>query len=244
MNRPDHQAFTIRHRAGIVALVDRMRRERTLATVEFGDGHAIVSSVLEVRRDSGALVFDIARDADQNARLFGADRLGFVTELDHVHVAFDTGAAVLVSLPDGPAACVELPSAVVRLQRRECFRAALPVQPPVRCTVLDEDGNAMPAHAIDLSAEGAALVVEGPLGAASTPGRGHELVMTLPDVGRIETDATLCSMMPVRGANDAASSATRLGFRFEALPSKKANEIQRYVQRIEVEQLRVLRRRG
>ena len=234
--------FALRHRADILAIVDQLHRERTLVTVESSDGHAIVSSVLEVRRDPGALVFDIARDADQNERLFASSILHFVTELDHVRVAFETRAASLVSLTDGPAALVDLPEAVVRLQRREWFRAALPVQPPIRCTVLRAKGPPLPGQAIDLSAGGAALLVPDGALDPSRPGTHHELVLSLPDVGPVELEATLRTVTSSPGWQDGRPKV-RLGFRFEDVPAKTANRIQRYVQRIEVEQLRILRRR-
>ena len=235
--------FALHHRAEILAIVERMLRERALTTVEFADGHALVSSLLEVRRDANVMVFDVARDPEQNRRLFASQTLGFVTELDHVQVAFETGPASLIARVDGPAAVVELPSSVIRLQRRAWFRAALPVMPPIRCTVLDRNGQATPAQAIDLSPGGAALIVDDPAARHTQAGCEHELILSLPDVGRLELDATLRTVKPT-GAADGARSRIRMGYRFDAVPARTASRIQRYVQHVEVSQLRVLRRRG
>ena len=73
-------------------------------------------------------------------------------------------------------------------------------------------------------------------------GAGHELVLSLPVVGRLELDATLRTIAPASPAERAAPKV-RMGFRFEAVPPQTANRIQRYVQRLEVTQLRELRRR-
>lgn len=244
MNPNADPRCTLNHKIDIFAIIERMRRERTLTTVEFDDHHAIVSSVLEVRREAGAMVFDVARDPEQNRRLFASQSLSFMTELDNIQISFETGAPSLTSSVDGPAAVVDLPSAVVRLQRREWFRAALPVQPPIRCTLLDQDGNAVPGQTIDLSEGGAAVIVDDPAGARALPGSGHELILSLPEVGRLELDATLCTVMPVAGSMRHEGSQVRMGFRFQSVPAKTASQIQRYVQRIEVNQLRVLKRRG
>lgn len=235
---------TLYHRSDIVALLEQLQRERALTTVEFGDGRAIVSSVIEVRRDANALIFDVARDLDQNRQLFASQSLSFLTELDHIQIGFETSAASLVALADGPAAVVDLPSSMVRLQRRESFRAALPVQPPIRCTVLDGHGNALPGQAIDLSSGGAALIVDDPAAGLSQTGAEHELILSLPDVGRLELDATLRTVTPAALASGVAGSKVRMGFRFESVPPKTAIRIQRYVQRLETTQLRLLRRRG
>ena len=57
-------AFALRHPADIIEILDQLCREEIPVTVEFENGPAIVSSVLEVRRDTNAMVFDVARDAD------------------------------------------------------------------------------------------------------------------------------------------------------------------------------------
>lgn len=235
---------TLRHKGEILAIIERMKRDRALTTVEFGDGNAIVSSVLEVRRDANAIIFDVARDPDQNRQLFASQSLAFVTELDHIRIAFATRAASLVALGDGPAAVVDMPNELVRLQRREWFRAALPTNPPIRCTVLDADGNAMPAMAVDLSCGGAAVLVDDPASCRSKAGTAHELILSLPEIGRLELHATLRTVTPLgRSAPNGKPGNVRMGFRFEALPPKTASQIQRYVQHIEVHQLRVLRLR-
>lgn len=227
-------AFALTHRGEIAGILERLLEGRVLTTVELDPGHAIVSSVLEVRREVRALVFDIARDPDMNRRLFAADRLSFATELDCVPIAFETAAASLVSLKDGPAAVVELPAKLVRLQRREYFRVRLSRNDQLFCTILDAEGNATPARAVDISCGGAGLVVdrEGPI--LGTPGTGHELILTLPDVGRVEIDATLSNIMaePLAGAGE--TPKIRAGFRFDGLRPRTESQIQRYVQRAEV----------
>lgn len=235
---------TLGHKAEILAIVERMKHERALTTIEFGSGHAIVSTVLDVRRDRDALVFDVARDGEQNRLMFASRSLTFMTELDRIQISFATGAASLVTLADGPAAVVDLPRSVVRLQRRAWFRAALPVEPPVRCTLLDDDGNTVTGHAIDLSEGGAAVIVDDRPGCRSTPGSDRELVLSLPDIGRLELDTTLRTVEPVAGIGGARDvPRVRIGLRFESLPAMTANRIQRYVQQVEVKQLRLLKRR-
>jgi c-di-GMP-binding flagellar brake protein YcgR len=234
--------YRLDHRAEILAILDRLRAERALTTVEFGD-HAIVSSVLEVRRDAHALIFDVARDPESNRAMFASQSLTFVSELDHIQIVFETKAPSLVALRDGPAAVVDLPSTVTRLQRRERFRAEVPVNPPIRCTVLDRHGNASPAQVVDLSCGGAGVVVDDVAFAEAVPGADHELILSLPEVGRLELDATLRTVRPAGRTPGSPKPRMRLGFRFDAVPPRTASQIQRYVQRLEVNQLRVLRMR-
>lgn len=225
---------TLHHAGEIVAILERLRLQRTLTTVEFGEGYAIVSSLLELRRDVGAMVFDIARDAEQNRRLFAAQRLSFVAELDSIPITFDTPAASLVACTDGPAALVEFPKALVRLQRREWFRVSLPLDPPIRCTLFDAQGNASPARAVDLSCGGAALEFDDQGGLSCELDSEHELILSLPEIGRIALDARPTSVKPTFAADNATPSRVRIGFRFVAIPAKIASQLQRYVNRVEL----------
>lgn len=226
--------YTLHHAGEIAAILERLRSERALTTIEFCDGHTIVSSLLELRRDAGVMIVDIARDPEQNRRLFASERLSFVSELDRIPITFDTAAPALVARADGPAAVVEFPRALVRLQRREWFRVSLPIDPPVRCTVLDARGNASPARAVDLSCGGAGLVVDDAGHTLSRAGSEHELIFSLPEIGRIALDARLSSVKPPTPLTDGVAAKVRVGFRFESMSPKLASQIQRYVNRVEL----------
>ncbi len=240
MNRFADAHFALHHPVEIAAILDRLQREQTPITVEFA-GHAIASSLLEVRRD--ALVFDLSHDDGVDRQMFTARTLVFVSELDHILIAFETGAPSRITLSDGPAAAVGLPNSVTRLQRREWFRAALPLAPPVRCTVMDPGGTASAARAVDLSGGGAGLLIDDLSFEAALPGSDHALILTIPDVGSIQLEAELRTVGSATHGFDGKDAKTRLGFRFEDVPARTASQIQRYVQHVEVHKLRVLKHR-
>jgi c-di-GMP-binding flagellar brake protein YcgR len=226
--------FSVHNRGEIMAILEQLGRERALIAIEFGDGHAIVSSVLALRPETRTMIVDIARDEERTRRMFAAQRLSFEAELDHIRIAFQTRAPSLVSFFDGPAAAVDIPTAVTRLQRREWFRVPLPDGLPIRCTVLDREGNACPAHAVDLSCGGAGLVVDIDPRGLGEPGSVHELILSLPEVGRLELDAKLRSVAPALPGRDGELPKVRAGFRFESVPPKTTTQIQRFVNRVEV----------
>ena len=236
MNDTADRDFALHRRADVLAIVERMRRDRTVVAIDLGHGQAIGSTLLEVRRDGQAIVFDVACDPARNQRLFEASRLTFVAQLDHVAITFETGTPAPITLVDGPAALVTIPTSIVRLQRRDAFRATLPRRPPVRCTVDDHDGHALAAQALDVSATGTALLVDD-ASDATVADRAHTLVMSLPDVGTIEVEATLRTVTRVAGP------ASRRGYRFESLSPALGKRLQRYVQELEVHRLRTQKER-
>jgi len=243
VNRFDDAHFAIHHPAEMIAILDRLQREKKPTTVELPDGATIVVRLLEVRHDARTLVFDLSQDDALNQRLFAAGKLAFVSELDRILIAFETDAPSRIAMIDGPAAVVPLPQSVTRLQRREWFRAALPVEPPVHCTVRDAHGDASAGRAIDLSCGGSGLVMDDPAFVNAKPGSEHGLILSIPEVGRIELEAELRTVSPAGRESDDAAVKTRLGFRFEDVPSKTALQIQRYVQHVEVHRLRMAKQR-
>lgn len=229
----DHDRFAVRTRAEIVALLERLHAEHTVMSIEYGDGLAVVSRVLEVRRDAEVFVIDVARDPEITAALFAASTLFFTTELDHVQIAFEGTRASPIAMGDGPAAAVTLPESIVRLQRREWYRVQLPSSERLLCTVLDRHGKASAAHAVDLSCGGVGVVVDEDA-IRSDIGDGLELILSLPDGGRVELDATLSNILPTDTPLPGDPVQVRLGFRFDRVPPRTETQIQRYVTRVEV----------
>jgi c-di-GMP-binding flagellar brake protein YcgR len=231
----DQERFALHRRDEIVALFERLLAERTVMSVDYADGLTIVSRVLEVRRDAGVLVMDVSSDATINVALFAAPKLFFLTELDQIQIAFESTRAAPIAMSDGPAAAIALPETVVRLQRREWYRVHLPLNQRLLCTVLDRNGNALPAHAVDLSCGGVGVVVDQEA-LRSQIGDGIELILSLPDGDLIELDATVSNILPTTPPAPGDPVQVRLGFRFEHVSPRTETRLQRCVTRLEVAQ--------
>jgi flagellar brake protein len=188
-----------------------------LVTAHAGEhGAFFVTAILEVDDDDGTMVCDYGVDAALTERLLGAERLTFVTQLDHVRVQFSVSEAVAEHYQGGAAFRVAIPEVVTRLQRREHYRLKVPRGRPLYCQLTppgEGDGSkttkriSVPVY--DISCGGVGLT-----GWPSefVPRPAMELPdawIELPDLGRLVVDLRVVHVQGTsgRGPTRAASGA-------------------------------------
>jgi c-di-GMP-binding flagellar brake protein YcgR len=157
-----------------------------------------------------------------------------LAQLDGVSISFATGPVALCTYEKLPALRIAIPKSLVRLQRREHFRVAMPIANPVRCIVpsLSADNREpITTHIVDIGCGGVAL--------AETSGRlGTETGRILPDCRLLlPENVTLVTSLEVRNSAQIrlhnGAFQTRLGCKFVNLPNDMAATLQRFVMDIE-----------
>ena len=231
----DESAYLLRSRIDIAAVLRDIVRTRGLAHVHFGAGpDTLLTAFLAADARKGEIVFDCSGSERLNRELLRAAKLDFVSSHDRVKVSFTTGPARLVEHEGKPAFAVCMPDAMLRLQRREAYRVAMPVARPVRCVIpLERDGVAceVETRVHDISQGGVALIVQpGELPrevGARYPGcrialpDGGNLVVTLESVD--QHDVTLRD----------GRTMLRVGCRFVRPSPTAAALVQRYIMKLE-----------
>lgn len=214
---------------------------RALVTAHAGDhGAFFVTAVLEVDEESGTIVCDYGVDAAVTERLLNANRLTFITQLDHVRVQFKVRGALAEDYEGGPAFRVAIPEVVTRLQRREHYRLKVPRGRPLYCEVqpsVDAEhssaGKRIALPVYDISCGGIALTgwpdTFVPRPSMNLPDAWIEL----PDLGRLVADLRI---VHVQGTSGRGPSAGRFGCRFANANHGATMLVQRYINRIEREQ--------
>jgi len=226
----DDDRFRIRSHMEIVALLRALSKHREIVTVQFGGGQDfVVSAVLAVNPDYEELVLDYGADESAMQRLLRATRLRISSQLDHVRLSFNAGAAEAVSFEGGKAFRVRLPDSLLRFQRRDAYRLKIPLGRPLMCHVPAPGGGAPLAIKVrDISVAGVGLI---DYPASLVVGMGAVLPacrINLPDLGPLIADIEV--MHTTQG------EVRRCGCRFRNLPLPMANLIQRYITRVEREQ--------
>jgi len=98
--------------------------QHVLATVYFDRGSDfIVTRFLGINPEFEELIFDLSPDARTNEKLQASDGLTVVAFLDQIKVQFAVNRAELTLFQAAPAFRIRTPQALLRLQRREAFRA-------------------------------------------------------------------------------------------------------------------------
>ena len=231
------ERFRIEAPLQIATLLNELARRRALVSVAFGTD-VMVTVLLNADPGTGVLVFDAGSNADANSRLIDAKRLAFETHLDRIRVVFYTDGATAWDWDKAPAFAVRFPASVQRIQRRDYFRAYVPMASSIRCD-LPAGVDARPApvalRVFDISVTGVALV-DGPADFQPAPGTVlHDAVFALPPKSlKVDLEVMYRRQSSIAGS-DGTQSLVRYGCRFVSLPPGGEALIQRCINQLERE---------
>ena len=236
----DMSPYQVHSRREIVKLLRSLSEHRQMINMVANRGDvAIVTSILEVDEDAGAVVIDCAQREMINERLLASENISFETALDHIRILFFAARVEACTHEDAPALRIALPQTMVRLQRREFYRVPTPVVNPAFCTITipHEDGG--PDQSIrvvlqNVSGGGVAVLDEhGVLD--GTIGRIYRnCQIDLPGGTLVVASLQLRNLQELRMPN--GKHVRRLGCLFVDLPHAMLAAVQRYITKLEREQ--------
>lgn len=226
------ERFLVHERVEVLAVLHALIERRAPLAVHFGErGEFLLSTLLAANPEFEELVFDCSGDEEANERLARASRIHFVSQLDRVRIQFSAASAERIVCADLPALRARIPQALLRLQRREDYRVALPLARPllVQLPHPRERDRRIELRVLDLSRGGIA-VADGSLRVPLETGlvlQGCSL--PLPEAGRVGFDAEVSNVVPAA----AGQAVIRCGLRFLDLRGATLAQIQRFVLRLE-----------
>ena len=157
------ERFTLRSRAEIVSVLRQLAKQNAMITVYFDQGREfILTTILEVNPEFQELVLDLGADPRANKLLLQSTRLVVVGYEDRIKVQFTTSLAQATTRAGHPAFRMRIPGSLVRLQRRDFYRAQLPMGKPVKAYLqpyADQPNKLVEARLVDLSCGGAAMIL-------------------------------------------------------------------------------------
>jgi c-di-GMP-binding flagellar brake protein YcgR len=232
----EYSKFLLRHKNEILPVLRGLITHVSQVTMFFNEGRDMVLTSI-VRIEGDAMVLDLGPSSELNRKALEAAKLFCITQLDKVKIQFLLRGLSLTDDGGRQAFKTALPETVLRLQRREYFRLALPITRPLSILVplqqLDGTHKTMDLQVGDLSGGGLAIV-NLPLSVAIEIGMEFKgCRLDLPEVGLITTGLRVCSIMDSRSR--AGATTHRAGCEFFNLPGPQATMIQRYIIKIERE---------
>ena len=200
-----------------------------------GDGFAL-TSLLEVSPELDRMIFDVPAQARLAAGIAASRNIMFVSSHEGIKIKFQIEGAA-ATLHDGkPAFESRLPTAVLRLQRRENYRIACPLSQPVMCAIpFTSEGEAHTAAMVvlDVSLGGLAILNQHPQLNLEPGNVYRNCIVTLPDVGSFASAIEARSSHQVALKNGMVTM--RSGCRFLEPPQAGLNMLQRYTMKLERE---------
>ncbi|HEX8988908.1 MAG TPA: flagellar brake protein [Rhodocyclaceae bacterium] len=231
----EYERFLLRNPKEILAILRRLRDDVSLITAFFDAGREmLLTSLLDV--DEQKIILDIGADPGTNRKALDADKLHCVASHEKVRIQFDLGRLTQVGFEGGPAFAAVLPSAVLRLQRRDFFRLTLPVARPLKClipqTAAEGNTEALEANIVDISGGGVALAV--PKGMTfERDAEFPECRIELPEVGTIVMNLRVRNVFEVELRSGVR--VVRAGCAYVNPSGAMLAMIQRYIMKVERE---------
>lgn len=227
--------YAIHSRAEILMLLRALMTRKVLVNLDLTQSRQIViTSIIDLNLRTNQIILDVARGDALNRELLAGKGAEFISQLDGISIAFPIGQVSLIEHDKLPALAIAVPASLIRLQRREHFRVAMPIARPVQCLLPapgEHDPDPITTHIVDIGCGGVALAdVSGRAGTGT--GRILECCrLMLPELEPVTTSLEVRNAAQIRLGNGAFQ--TRLGCRFVDLPNDAAAMLQRFVMKIE-----------
>ena len=231
---PSSSAYALTTEFEILGVLRSLAADQRLIHLRAPAGNAsVVTTLLHIDPEKSALTFDGTADPGVLRPILAAERLHFEASQNGVHVSFKCGPAESLLFEERPALRLPFPAELIRVQRRDAFRVATPVNSPVLCTIPLEDGPVtLPLEDLStggLGASDAAHAVPATIGQVFNGCR-----LDLPDTDPLEVTLRL---VHIREFERAGKQLRSLGFAFEGLRGAASARVQRYITALEREAL-------
>jgi len=201
-----------------------------------GEADVCVTSILEVDPDTNTLILDRSINGEQNLRILASGRLSFETTLDKIRILFASDSVTETTFEHRPALQIAVPDTLVRLQRREYYRMATPLNNPVRASVTlppELGGGSALFPLADISCGGIAML-DNKFMLGNTIGVNYPgCRIDLPDIGTVTTTLQVRNSLDLTLLNNKTNR--RLGCQFIDIPGASLALVQRYITKLERE---------
>lgn len=236
LSAEDEEQYTLHDPREVRWLVQSLIDARALISAHLMPGGLNSPTALLELYDDDTVLIDGNHSDVVNQRVLQADYLMCVSQLDRVRIQFRLHDLELVENEGRPAFQAPMPEWMVRLQRRELFRLAIPASHHVVCTVPVSAGAGLPAvsmdlRVLDISGGGVALMLPDNHSAFHPKKRFERCELRLPEVGKIPVTLEVCYVSKLE--QRPGHAIMRSGCRFVDLPFNLENQVLNYIFRTE-----------
>jgi c-di-GMP-binding flagellar brake protein YcgR len=231
--KEDLGQFYLETRTEVVQILRSLNMHADSLAVYFDQGrNFILTALLDVRPTQETFVFDLGSNDEMNNRLLQSEKLIFVGIQDGIRVQWSTGRAVKTQYGGSAAFVAWLPQTVLRLQRRDYFRVAIPLSMMARCHIPDTGSGKEGLAVHDISVGGLCVVANSELAKAQVLDKFERCTIVLGEqLGEIQESLEVRHVTPINLRGGKAQ--TRVGLRFANITPADQARIQRFLVKIE-----------
>lgn len=236
----EYAKYLVHSRREITQILRAIMRQNEIVTAYFNQGQEfLLTSVLDADPDSGRLVLDCGPDPESNRRALASNKFIFVSNQNRIKIQFSTSTLEQINFNGRPAFRTQLPSSLLKLQRREYYRLVAPIRVPLHCIVPDLAGQRVEVDVADISVGGVGIS-----GFPETIGLAEGLLLpdcriALPEEGTVATALEIRNLQQT--TRRSGQQVLRAGCVFVGIPNPHQAMIQRYIIRIDRERRALVR---
>lgn len=194
----------------------------------------ILTRLLAVDTRQNLLIFDMGSDGNMNRLLLTSERNVLVCAPEGVKTQFSVGRVKETTYEGAPAFVTNLPTSLIKLQRREYFRIRTPIASPVMCNIHDYDeGNGVTLPIYDISLGGVSLVTPEDLPGFDVTQIYSDVALDLKQAGTVPVVIEVRNILRIPQRNNTVQ--VRVGCEFKDLSMRGQTIIQKYIAQLERE---------
>lgn len=227
------ERFKIDHPVEIERILRGVMDKKSLVTAySTNNRDFLVTTLVAIDSTGKTIYFGAGPDQNIDRALTESDTVSFNTAHDQIRVLFTTPALSRVERAGESLLKADMPTELLRFQRREYYRLPTPMTQPVRCRISMGE-SVLDTVVLDISIGGVGVLAYTEQ-VALQEGRVYSgCRLTLPDAGSYVVSLRVCAVYEQTLKNGVPSR--RVGCQFIDLAPSVETDIQRYIIRVERE---------
>lgn len=235
----EDREFRVSSKRAIVTILQGIADQGTHVALYGGDQNFILTTLLGVNEHG--IWLDVGPFPPENKRLLLSDKITFVSMHQHVKIQFTATDIENDLFENNEAFYMELPTYLLRVQRREYFRTLIPAAAPVKCVIPIQPENQddpvvmREVPVVDISGGGIGLLCEKGETVLLPEKIFPECRISIPEAGVLTVTLEVRNGINFSTPNNAVHK--RVGCRFIGLDNQMDILLQRYITRLQSESL-------
>lgn len=237
----DKEKYLLKSREDVVMSLFDLTKKPDLITAYFNHGNeSIITTVINVLPDRDLVILECGPNNKKNSQMLTSGSTTCLSKHNDIDIRFQLNELRNARYRGQQVFAAPIPDSLLRLQRREFFRVQTPLMSPITCHLTYDDKELVLPLA-DISIGGLALVdavkcFHGEKGLLL-----EQCTINFPDKDeQMEVDLEIRGIF-MYGKND-GHKVNRIGCAFIDLSPDKSSFIQRYINRLQIQQQSLSRR--
>jgi c-di-GMP-binding flagellar brake protein YcgR len=235
----NNEKYRISSKNDVLSVLRLMVRNNSQSTCYFGDaGSFFPTALLNLDSQRGEIVLDYGPDEEVNEQALQAGKWNVVAFPNQVKVQFSCQQIRKVEFEGRNAFLTQIPTSLLRMQKREYYRVVTPTIASVKCAVpILEEKSLSTVEVIlqDLSCGGMAAIDSNGRGNFEEGSIYENCCIVLPDIGTINVSMRIIRVEPAGTGRVHDLQSQRVSCEFVNTGENVLSLIQRYITRLELE---------